>query len=177
MPDDRPNRRPAKPQGGKPQPNNARPAATPPDDRGNAPTIDPAVEPADDTGRGVPKQIGRFQIRGFLGAGAFGTVYRAHDPQLDREVALKVASAVAQSPERIQRFRGEARAAAGLRHPNIVPLFEAGTADGHLYLASAFVPGMTLEDALKEENPDGLPPEQSAAVVRKLADALAYAHG
>jgi WD40 repeat protein len=174
MPDDRPpNRRPAKP-----QPNKARPAAaTPPDDRGNAPTIDPAIQSSDDTGRGVPKEIGRFQIRGFLGAGAFGTVYRAYDPQLDREVALKVASAVAQSPERVQRFRREARAAAGLRHPNIVPLFEAGTADGHLYLASAFVPGMTLEDVLKEENPDGLPPEQSAAVVRKLADALAYAHG
>jgi WD40 repeat protein len=182
MPDDRPDRpdrRPAKPQAGKPQPGKARPTpATPPgDDRGNAPTIDPAVPPADDTGRGIPKQIGRFQIRGFLGAGAFGTVYRAYDPQLDREVALKVAQATAQSPERIQRFRREARAAAGLRHPNIVPLFEAGTADGHLYLASAFVPGMTLEDALREENPDGLPPEQSAAVVRKLADALAYAHG
>jgi tetratricopeptide (TPR) repeat protein len=145
-------------------------------DTGTAPTIDPAVPPMESTATTeLPAKIGRFLIRGFLGAGAFGTVYRAYDPQLEREVALKVAKAAGQSPERIQRFRREARAAAGLRHPHIVPLFEAGEVDGHLYLASAFVPGKTLEEAIHEQG-SKLPPEQAATIVRKLADALAYAH-
>jgi tetratricopeptide (TPR) repeat protein len=145
-------------------------------DTSTAPTIDPSVPHVEPTApTELPQKIGRFLIRGFLGAGAFGTVYRAYDPQLEREVALKVAKAAGQSPERIQRFRREARAAAGLRHPHIVPLFEAGEVDGHLYLASAFVPGKTLEEAIAEKG-GKLPPEQAAAIVRKLADALAYAH-
>src|SRR5262249_37219397 len=70
--------------------------------------------------------VGRFVLRGRLGEGAFGIVHRAHDPQLDREVALKVAKAGALGTARhVERFLREARAAAGLRHPNIVPLFEA----------------------------------------------------
>jgi formylglycine-generating enzyme required for sulfatase activity/tRNA A-37 threonylcarbamoyl transferase component Bud32 len=155
----------------------------------SAPTIDPA--PADpyaptidpdhsvqDTDRVVPERLGRFVVRGFLGAGAFGTVYRAFDPQLDREVALKVARPAGQSPERTQRFRREARAAAGLRHPHIVPLFEAGEADEQLYLASAFIDGTTLEDAIHaRRRSGGFAPAEAAAVARKLADALAYAHG
>jgi serine/threonine protein kinase len=144
---------------------------------GSAPTIDPSVPATEPTGTDLPERLGRFIIRGFLGAGAFGTVYRAYDPQLDREVALKVARSAGQSKERLQRFRREARAAAGLRHPHIVPLFEAGEADGHLYLASAFVPGLTLEEALEKNEGRRFPPEQAAVIVRKLADALAYAHG
>jgi tetratricopeptide (TPR) repeat protein/tRNA A-37 threonylcarbamoyl transferase component Bud32 len=143
---------------------------------GSAPTIDPSVPQTEPTGTDLPERIGRFVIRGFLGAGAFGTVYRAYDPQLDREIALKVARSAGQSPERMQRFRREARAAAGLRHPHIVPLFEAGEADGHLFLASAFVPGMTLEETIDKQGGTRLPAEQTAVIVRKLADALAYAH-
>jgi tetratricopeptide (TPR) repeat protein/tRNA A-37 threonylcarbamoyl transferase component Bud32 len=147
-----------------------------PTNTGSAPTIDPAVPQTEPTGTQLPEHIGRFVIRGFLGAGAFGTVYRAYDPQLDREIALKVARSAGQSPERMQRFRREARAAAGLRHPHIVPLFEAGEADGHLFLASAFVPGMTLEETIDKQGGTRLPAEQTAVIVRKLADALAYAH-
>jgi hypothetical protein len=62
-----------------------------------------------------PTILGRFQIRERLGAGAFGTVYRAYDPQLDREIALKVPQAgVLDSPKRVERFLREARAAAGV---------------------------------------------------------------
>jgi WD40 repeat protein/tRNA A-37 threonylcarbamoyl transferase component Bud32 len=147
-------------------------------DNGSAPTIDPAVPVAEPiTTNELPSRLGRFAIRGLLGAGAFGTVYRAYDPQLEREVALKVAKAAVQSPERVQRFRREARAAAGLRHPHIVPLFETGEADGHLYLASAYVAGLTLEETLAKQDQRPLPPKQAAQIVRQLADALAYAHG
>jgi formylglycine-generating enzyme required for sulfatase activity len=147
-----------------------------------------AHETASELPRGLSARgsVGRFAIRGFLGAGTFGVVHRAHDPQLDREVALKVAPAAGQSPERMQRFRREARTAAGLRHPHIVPLFEAGEADGMLYLASAFIPGVTLADALARSG-DSHPeimlgrgtfdPRDAAAIAQKLADALAYAHG
>jgi len=79
---------------------------------------------------GSPQRIGRFEIRARLGAGAFGIVYRAYDSHLDREVALKVLHPELQNqPDRVARFQREARAAARLRHPNIVPVFEIG-ADG-----------------------------------------------
>ena len=78
------------------------------------------------------QQIGRYQIRGLLGEGAFGLVYRAFDPQLNRLVALKVLK-LPPGPEPAQwvhRFLREARAAAKLRHPGIVPVHELGTVEG-----------------------------------------------
>src|SRR6516165_3682667 len=67
-------------------------------------TVEPARPPADDTAHDLPARIGRFEVFGFLGAGSFGTVYHARDPQLDREVALKVARSTAMSTDRLQRF-------------------------------------------------------------------------
>src|SRR5262245_18904115 len=97
-------------------------------------------------------RIGRFQIRARLGSGAFGTVYRAHDPQLDREVALKVPNpGVLNSFKRIERFLREARAAGQLRHPNIVPVFDAGKDGDTYYIASAFIDGRTLDEAIEEK--------------------------
>ena len=121
--------------------------------------------------------IGRFTLRGRLGAGAFGEVYRAYDPQLDREVALKVAKPAALStPERKQRFLREAKAAANLRHPNIVPLFDAGEADGHSFIASALIRGRTLEAEIAEAAGKPLELGRAATVIRRLAEALGYAH-
>ena len=75
----------------------------------------------------MPEKIGRFEVQKRLGAGAFGQVYRARDPLLDREVALKVPHAsTLQSETRRARVLTEAKAAAQLRHPNIVPVYEAG---------------------------------------------------
>jgi WD40 repeat protein len=122
----------------------------------------------------LPSSIGRFQVRARVGAGAFGTVYRAYDPQLDREVALKVPlSGTLDDPQQAERFLREARAAAQLRHPHIVPLFEAGGQPPDCYLVSAFIEGRTLASALQ-----GGPFESRAAarIVRDLAEALAYAH-
>jgi len=91
------------------------------------------ARPAGRSANPAPERIGRFVVLGRLGAGAFGTVYRARDPQLDREVALKVPNAgVLTDPKRVERFLREAKAAAQLRHPNIVPVFDAGR-DGDLY--------------------------------------------
>ncbi|HJT79064.1 MAG TPA: serine/threonine-protein kinase, partial [Gemmataceae bacterium] len=114
-------------------------------------------------------------MRRFLGEGAFGRVYEAYDPQLDRAVALKVAKPEQLgSAQRVQRFLREAKAAANLRHPHIVPVFEAGTDGGHHFIAAAFIPGRTLEAAVEEARPDF---RRSAQLVRQLAGALAYAHG
>jgi WD40 repeat protein len=147
-----------------------------------APTLDlpvgqpPAgITPAPQPAAALPACVGRFQVRDFLGEGAFGRVYKAHDPQLDRLVALKVAKPeLSHSEQRVKRFLGEARAAANLRHPHIVPVFDSGQDGPHLYIASAFIAGRSLDRALAERPPR---PREAAEVVRKLADALAYAHG
>jgi WD40 repeat protein len=121
-----------------------------------------------------PTRISRFEVRERLGAGAFGTVYRAYDPQLDRDVALKVPHpATLDSPTARQRFLREARAAARLRHPHIVAVFDAGADDGHDYIAAAFIDGQTLSASIAETSPDL---RRAAGLVRDLAEALAYAH-
>ena len=122
----------------------------------------------------VPSAIGRFQVLGVLGAGAFGTVYRAFDPQLDREVALKVPQAAAlDSSLGVERFLREARTAAKLRHPNIVPIYEAGQAGDKLFIASAIIDGQSL-DQMIDAGP--LDFRRAAQIVRALAEALACAH-
>jgi len=123
-----------------------------------------------------PARLGRFEVRARLGAGAFGDVYRAYDPRLDREVAVKVARpGTLAAPGRVERFLREARAAANLRHPNIVPVLEAGQDGEVTYLVAAYIPGGTLDAAMT--NAAGpLPFDRAAALVRKLAEALAYAH-
>src|SRR5262245_43181841 len=89
--------------------------------------------------------LGRFQLRRELGQGAFGIVYLAYDPRLGREVALKVPRVNALAdPGLRQRFRREARAAAGLDHPNLVPVYEADEAGPVCFIASAYCPGATL---------------------------------
>jgi serine/threonine protein kinase len=120
------------------------------------------------------RSIGRFQLLSVAGQGSFGTVYRAYDPVLDREVALKVPKSIGREREQIKRFLTEAKAAARLRHPNIVAVFEAGEADGVEYIATEFVSGEPLSRRLERERPSF---RQAAQWLRDLALALAYAHG
>jgi WD40 repeat protein/tRNA A-37 threonylcarbamoyl transferase component Bud32/Flp pilus assembly protein TadD len=118
--------------------------------------------------------IGRFEVLETLGRGAFGTVYKARDPQLDRLVAVKVPRGGQLSGgEELDRFLREARSAAQLRHPSIVAVHEVGQMDGVPYLVSDFVPGLTLADVLSAR---AMPFRESAQLVAQVADALQYAH-
>ncbi|MGE0609941.1 MAG: family 16 glycoside hydrolase [Pirellulales bacterium] len=123
----------------------------------------------------APKTLGRFEILDLLGEGAFGAVYRARDPQLDREVAIKVPrSGSLPTEEERQRFLREARSAAGLHHPNICPVHEVGTHEGRDYIVMAYIDGKPLSKFIQGKAP--LSERQIAGTVRKLALALEEAH-
>jgi WD40 repeat protein len=120
------------------------------------------------------RNLGKFEILSDLGVGAFGTVYKARDTELDRIVALKVPRVGdLSSGEDQDRFLREARSAAQLRHPNIVPLYEVGQAKGMPYLVSGYVQGVTLADLLTARQ---LPARETAQLVAVVAEALQYAH-
>jgi tetratricopeptide (TPR) repeat protein len=122
------------------------------------------------------RRLGRFEIRRELGQGAFGMVFLASDPQLGREVALKVPRPEALlTPELRERFVREARAAAGLDHPNLVPVYEAGAEGLICYIASAYWPGITLTEWLRDRS-EAVPLRQAAELVATLADAVGHAH-
>src|SRR5690606_33293773 len=122
----------------------------------------------------IPETLGRFQLIEVLGEGAFGTVYRARDPQLDRDVAIKVPRAgTLQSAEDRQRFLREARAAGHLNHPNICPVHEVGEVDACDYIVMAYIEGKPLSKAIATGNVQA---RQAASAVRKLALALDEAH-
>ena len=125
---------------------------------------------------GPAREVGRFQIRRELGRGGFGVVYLAFDPRLGRDVALKLPRPdVLTSDELRERFHREARAAAGLDHPNVVPVFEAGEAGPACYIASAYCPGPTLREWLRGRA-DPVPVADAAALVASLADGVGHAH-
>jgi WD40 repeat protein/tRNA A-37 threonylcarbamoyl transferase component Bud32 len=120
------------------------------------------------------RRLGRYELIDAVGVGAFGTVYKARDPQLDRVVAIKVPRAGHMADRAdLDRFLREARSVAQLRHPSIVPVYEVGQADQLPYLVSEFVQGVTLADLLSARRPS---PHEAARLVAAVADALHYAH-
>jgi serine/threonine protein kinase len=124
--------------------------------------------------KGSLQKLGRFELTGVLGHGAFGTVYKARDPELDRSVAVKVPRAGnLAGPQELDRFLREARSAAQLRHPSIVTVHEVGQRDGLPYLVSDFVAGVTLADQISARRPSF---REAAVLVAAVADALQYAH-
>jgi serine/threonine-protein kinase len=119
---------------------------------------------------------GRYAIERELGRGGMGVVLLARDLSLDRPVALKLLPALlAAQPVLRERFLREARTAAGLSHPHIVPIHAVEEHDDFVFIAMAFVDGETLADRVRRAGP--LPPREAARIMREVAWALAYAHG
>jgi|GEM_PF-3101628 len=137
-----------------------------------------ADPPAKPLARDLPAAVGRFRITGRLGAGAFGVVYRAEDPQLRRPVALKVLLGKHLGEDasvQLRRFVQEARIAANLTHPNIVQIYDAGTDGEYFYYAMELVEGRSLTSLIRD-HPDGLPPKEAAHLLLQVALGLAEAH-
>jgi eukaryotic-like serine/threonine-protein kinase len=125
-------------------------------------------------GPGIDVNLGRFHILSLLGQGEHATVYRAYDPLLERDLALKVPrQGVLKTAKAVDRFLGEGRALARLRHPRIVPVYEAGYVGGRHYIAMALIEGRSLAEQLAE-HPIAL--YRAAEIIAELAEALAYAH-
>ncbi|MFI5183435.1 MAG: protein kinase, partial [Vicinamibacteria bacterium] len=118
--------------------------------------------------------VGRYEILGPLGAGGMGEVYRARDPRLDREVAIKVLPAsFATDSDRLRRFEQEARAAGGLNHPGILSVFDIDTHDGAPFLVSELLEGETLRSRLTGT---ALAPRRAIEYALQIAQGLAAAH-
>src|SRR5689334_17259534 len=119
---------------------------------------------------------GEYSLQRELGRGGMGIVYLARDVQLDRDVAIKVLPAhLARTAESRARFVREARTAAGLSHPHIVPIHRVGESAGFVYFVMSYVEGETLGERLRRDGP--LAPADATRVLREVAWALAYAHG
>jgi tRNA A-37 threonylcarbamoyl transferase component Bud32 len=119
--------------------------------------------------------IGRFQLREVLGGGGFGFVYRAYDPRLDREIALKVLREPHPTGRMMERFFREARAAAQLDHPNLVAVQDAGRDDARCWIAYQYVPGQTLKQLRDRGERPSI--DAAARLATELARALEHAHG
>src|SRR5688500_7601800 len=97
----------------------------------------------------IGRSFNQYQVTGKIGAGGMGEVYRAHDPRLARDVALKVLpSEFASDGGRLKRFEQEARTLAALNHPNILSIFDMGVHDSTPYLVSELLEGQTLREVL-----------------------------
>jgi tRNA A-37 threonylcarbamoyl transferase component Bud32 len=119
--------------------------------------------------------LGRYRIDDRLGEGAMADVYRAHDPDIGRTVAIKVLKPeFARDPELAARFLREARAAGALSHANIATIYDVGEAQGAAYIAMELIDGQPLDVALQTQG--RMPYERVLAIGQQLAAALAYAH-
>jgi len=126
----------------------------------------------------VGSHIAGYRLDEQIGQGGMAVVYRAHDSRLDRRVALKIlAPDLALDEEFRQRFIRESRAAAAVDHPNIIPIYEAGEADGVLFIAMRFIDGRDVQTLIHQQAP--LPAARVCDIVTQVASALdaAHAHG
>jgi len=118
--------------------------------------------------------IGPYEVLGWLGSGGMGDVYRARDPRLGRNVAIKLITAAdSGDPARLRRFEQEARAAGQLNHPNVVVIYDTGVYEGVPYIVSELLEGESLRSRLDKS---ALPPRRAIEVARQVAEGLAAAH-
>src|ERR1700733_231914 len=123
----------------------------------------------------VGSRLAGYRLDGQIGRGGMAVVYRAHDPRLDRDVALKIlAPGLSQDEAFRQRFIRESRAAAGVDEPHIIPVYEAGEDRGVLFIAMRFVRGGDIRSLLDRDGP--LSPGRATEIVSQVASALDAAH-
>ncbi|GGX86823.1 serine/threonine-protein kinase [Streptomyces hiroshimensis] len=123
----------------------------------------------------IGRRIAGYEVESEIGRGGMAVVYRARDLQLGRDVALKLlAPDLARNDTFRKRFVHESQAAAAIDHPHIVPVFDAGEADGQLFIAMRYVAGQDLRALLDREGP--LPPETVCRIAGQVASALDAAH-
>jgi hypothetical protein len=126
----------------------------------------------------VGAQLGNYEIQSLLGSGGMASVYRGFDRNLRRPVAIKVLSALATQPDFAARFRQEARLIAGLRHPNIVQVYDFGEHDGLIYMVQELLAGPTLQQWQRDLVAGGARPTRDdvLTIIGQLASALDAAH-
>lgn len=121
----------------------------------------------------IGKKFGSFTIKSMIGKGGMARVYRAYQESMDRDVAIKVLPlSLAEDPQFVGRFKQEARVIAQLEHNNILPVYDFGEADGHLFIAMRMVETGTLADLMKGK----MPMQQVNKLIGQVGDALDYAH-
>jgi formylglycine-generating enzyme required for sulfatase activity len=124
----------------------------------------------------VGTRLGKYEIVAEIGRGGTGCVYRGYDPDLERDVAIKVlASYLVEEEGAVKRFRREARLMARLKHPNIVTVYDVGMDGDHHYFVMEHLAGDTLAQIIRHRAP--LPPGEVLTILAPLAAALDYAHG
>src|SRR5207253_878801 len=122
----------------------------------------------------VGTQLGSLEIRGLLGCGGMGEVYRARDTNLKREVAIKILpEEFSRDPDRVARFQREAELLASLNHPNIAAIYDLKEAEGSRFLVLEFVEGETLAERIGRGS---IPVEEALNIARNICEALEVAH-
>lgn len=123
----------------------------------------------------IGKTLGQYQIVQELGRGGMAVVYKAHQPALQRHVAIKVLPPqMGTDPGFVKRFQQEAVAAAKLKHPHIVTIYDVGITDGVNYIVMEFIEGRPLSAVIRQSG--AMPPERVAHIIGQVASALDYAH-
>ena len=123
----------------------------------------------------MPEQIGKYRVLERIGRGGMGTVFKAHDPILDRPVALKVISPEIEVTDELRaRFFREAQACARLSHPNIITIYDMGEHDGRLFIVMELLDGEELRRLIAQSKPLAL--EDKLSVIAQICDGLHYAH-
>lgn len=122
------------------------------------------------------EMLGKYQIKALLGRGGMAEVYRALNPDLGQDVAIKVLHPhVVESADALTRFRQEAQAVAGLSHPNIIRVFDFSTQGRTHYMVMELITGKGL-DAVLAAYPEGLPESEALKIFRQIAEAVGHAH-